>query len=114
MTHTFKTAAAQGDVHFTKIARSKLPKGLTPVKAENGRVLVTHSETGHHHVMDAAGVTMFETDNPLVCYLLVEQPTELLHLRPFDTHAPILFQPGAYEVRRQREHVPEGFRRVED
>jgi hypothetical protein len=26
----------------------------------------------------------------------------------------IMFEPGVYEVRRQREYVPEGFRRVED
>lgn len=34
--------------------------------------------------------------------------------RPYDTHAPIMFEPGIYEVRRQREYTPEGFRRVED
>lgn len=110
--HTFNDAAAQGDVHFARIA--KLPGGLIQVPPSAGRLLVTHSETGHHHVMDAAHAQMFETGNPLVCFLYVEQPTALVHLRPFDTHAPILFQPGAYEVRRQREYIPEGFRRVED
>ena len=110
---TFDDACAQGDIHITRIP--ELPKGVNPVKPDGGSVLVTHSETGHHHVMDAAGVTMFADEtNPLVCYLYVEQPTALQHLRPFDTHAPILFAPGAYEVRRQREYIPEGFRRVED
>lgn len=110
--NTFKMACAQGDVHFTRI--NKLPEGIKPVPAESGRVLVTHSETGHHHIMGADHVTMFASDNPLVCYLYVEQPTDLLHLRGYDTHAPITFQPGCYEVRRQREWTPESFRRVED
>lgn len=110
---TFETACAQGDVHFTRVA--SIPAGLLPVKAESNRLLVTHSETGHHHVMCADHVAMFaDTGNPFVCYLQVSEPTALEHLRPFDTHAPILFSPGAYEVRRQREYVPEGFRRVED
>jgi hypothetical protein len=29
-------------------------------------------------------------------------------------HEPIMFGVGIYEVRRQREYTPEGFRRVED
>lgn len=110
---TFNISAAQGDVYFQKVA--KLPEGLRQIKSKNGRVLVTHSETGHNHEMDARYVTMYEDgNNPLVAYLYVEQPTELLHLRSYDTHTPIFFDPGVYEVRRQREYVPEGFRRVED
>ena len=109
---TFKYVAAQGDVHFKAI--EKLPKGLRRVEPVNNQLVVTHSETGHNHIMDATGATMYESDNPFTCFLYIEQPTALEHLRPFDTHAPIMFQPGNYEVRRQREHVPEGFRRVED
>lgn len=112
---TFQIACAQGDVYFTRISKHQLPKYLKMVTSKDGQLVVAHSETGHHHTMDAASVTMFiEEANPLVCYLYVEQPTALEHLRPFDTHEPILFQPGHYKVSRQREHVPEGFRRVED
>ena len=110
---TFKNACAQGDVHFTRIG--KMPSGLKPVAAENGKLLVTHSETGHHHVMSSDGVAMFsDGSDAFTCYLAVSEPTMLEHLRSFDTHAPILFAPGNYQVRRQREYVPEGFRRVED
>lgn len=117
---TFTTTAAQGDVHFTR--RERLPDGITALPDINGRIVVTHSETGHDHVMlldrtasDAEpAVIMYGTDNPLVSWLQVNRPTALEHLRPHDTHEAILFAPGIYEVRRQREYQPEGFRRVED
>lgn len=115
---TFEVACAQGDIHATKIA--KLPKGLKPVEPKNGCIVVTHSETGHDHVMGSRHVTMYESgDNPLVCFLLVSEEAGaggvlLEHKRPHDTHQAIAFKPGFYEVRRQREYVPEGFRRVED
>lgn len=110
---TFTDACAQGDIHISRV--KKLPKGLTPVAGENGRLVVTHSETGHHHVMCDDKVAMFaDATDPFTCYLQVDGLATLEHLRPFDTHAPILFSPGVYEVRRQREYVPEGFRRVED
>lgn len=114
---TIEQSCAQGDVHFTR--RHTLPAGLTALPAENGRIVVTHSETGHDHVMlldrnPEPAVVMYSTDNPLVSWLQVNRPTALEHLRPHDTHEPILFSPGVYEVRRQREYVPDGFRRVED
>ena len=109
----FNTTAAQGDVYFRKV--QKLPDGLKKVTPAGNHIVVTHSETGHNHVMDANFASMYEQPgNPLVCYLYIEQPTALEHLRTFDTHAPIVFDKGTYEVRRQREYVPEGFRKVED
>jgi len=115
---TFDKIAAQGDVMF--IRRESLPANLMAYKPENGKVVVTHSETGHDHVMvldrlDDPAVEMFnDKDNALISWLKVNRPTALEHLRPHDTHAPILFNPGIYEVRRQREYSPEGWRRVED
>ena len=114
----FQNTAAQGDVLFIRCAG--LPDGLTETMPENGALIVTHSETGHHHAMtldrteEAPSVQMFSGDNPLLSWLQVNRPTVLEHKRPFDTHEPILFSPGVYEVRRQREYTPEGWRRVED
>jgi len=91
-----------------------------PVEPANGRVIVTHSETGHDHVMVLSradpipAVQMFSGGNPLIAWLQVNRPTPLEHLRPHDTHEPIMFEPGIYEVRRQREYVAEGFRQVQD
>lgn len=110
---TFNNICAQGDILIRRI--TELPNGVEKIEPENGRIIVTHSETGHHHVMDANVVEMYTLpDDIMKCLLVVNDPTTLEHLRNFDTHEPILFQPGIYEVRRQREYTPEGFRRVED
>ena len=110
---TFEKTAAQGDVFFERIR--KLPDGVLEVPAEGGFVIVAHSETGHHHVMDRNAVTMYRSPEEIYeCFLVIKEPATLEHQRPFDTHESIQFAPGIYRARRQREYVPEGFRRVED
>ena len=110
---TFNKVCAQGDIYITRI--KALPAGVVPVPAEDGRVIVTHSETGHHHVMLAERTKAFKLpDSIMDIFLTVEKGDTLQHLRPHDTHEAIKFGPGIYHVRRQREYVPEGFRRVED
>lgn len=114
----FTNICAQGDVLIRRV--DAIPAGVTEVAAVDGRVVVTHSETGHDHVMvldraDAVpAVRMYGGDNPLVAWLEVNRPTALTHLRPHDTHEPIMFGVGVYEVRRQREHTPDGWRQVAD
>lgn len=115
---TFRNFAAQGDLFLRRI--DALPKAVKPMKAEAGRYTVAHSETGHHHVIaERPGVQVYTTDDPMVSYLEVIEATEkmealLEHLRGHDTHETISIPPGVYELRRQREHTPEGWRRVED
>lgn len=116
---TFEKICAQGDVMFIKI--DELPSGVTPdlSAVEGEELVITHSETGHHHVMDRKKAVMFMADgrgsgDGFVSYLEVKEDTPIVHKRSFDTHAPILFGKGFYEVRRQREYTPEGYRRVED
>ena len=115
---TFKNQAAQGDLFIRRI--NSLPSGLKPMATENGAFIVAHSETGHHHVIEArSNVTVYNTDDPLVSYLQVIEATEetetlIEHLRNFDTHESIKVAPGNYEIRRQREYSPEGWRRVAD
>lgn len=105
---------AQGDLLLTRI--DALPPGLTEVPP-TGRVhIVAHSETGHHHVVDAhAGVRYFRSPDPLISYLEVaDASTTLRHLREHDTHRPHGLRPGKYELRRQREYTPAGWRMVVD
>ena len=115
---TFNECCAQGDVLIRRVP--EIPKNAKEVLTESGRVVVTHSETGHDHVMvldrerGKPDVRMYQGDNPLVAWLEVNRPTALEHLRPHDTHEPIMFGVGIYEVRRQREHTPEGWRQVQD
>jgi hypothetical protein len=113
MTRHFKNCAAQGDVLLRRI--DKLPDGLEPAKAERGLFVVAHSETGHHHVVkERSAQLLIDRTNDFLAYLKVAEPCELEHLRDFDTHESLAFEPGLYEVRRQVEFTPEGWRRVAD
>jgi len=116
---TFTSICAQGDVLFRRV--DTIPANAAAVAPHHGELIVTHSETGHHHVMvldradDVPAVEMFSaTDNPLLAWLKVTRPTALEHRRPHDTHESIMFGVGIYEVRRQREYTPEGWRQVAD
>lgn len=117
---TITRMGAQGDVML--IRAKEVPQGFLERPRNPGEPLViAHSETGHHHSIHDAGVQVFEPNNPadsLVCYLRVEGDSfDLVHHRPYHTHETLRFQgsPGAvWEVRRQREHTPEGWRRVQD
>lgn len=110
---TFNNLCAQGDILIQRI--KALPKGVVPVEPENGKVIVTHSETGHHHVMLAERTKAYRLpDSIMDIFLAVEEGDVLEHLRAHDTHESIKFDAGIYHVRRQREYTPEGFRRVED
>lgn len=114
---TFDNVCAQGDVLIRRVKR--LPEGVQEIVTTGGEVIVTHSETGHHHVMvldreAEPNVRMFQGSDDLLAWLKIDRPTALEHRRDFDTHEPIMFPPGVYEVRRQREYTPEGWRRVAD
>lgn len=113
---TFKTVAAQGEIGFIRLSdKTKIPKNAVAVKPVDGRVICGHSETGHHHVMDAAKTTLYKLpDELLECLMVVEQSDTLEHLREFDKHEPLGFEPGTYRVRYLREYTPEGFRKQED
>ena len=105
----------QGDCLLTRI--DSIPDSAKKAKAEKGRFIVAHSETGHHHVVaERPGVELFNTENPLISYLRVIEQTEttLEHLRSFDTHEAYLLKGGCYEIRRQQEFTPQGWRRVQD
>jgi hypothetical protein len=114
-----QTMGAQGDVLFRRVA--KLPKGLTEVDPKSRRKVVAHSETGHHHAIDDAGVKMYQGEDPLTCFLVLEsvEHCDVVHYRPWDTHATLRLlgggtTGGVFQVRRQREYTPQGWRRVED
>jgi len=108
---------AQGDVLFRRV--KAIPEKYVRQENRSGPLVVAHSETGHHHTIYDASVAMFEAPgDPLVCYLqLGDGACEVVHQRPWDTHEALrlLGQPGdIWEVRRQREWAPEGWRRVAD
>ena len=109
----FKTIAAQGELRFVRLPDNfKIPKNAIKIEPINGKIIVGHSETGHHHVMEAERTTMYRLpDSILDCLLVVEKLDTLKHLRDFDTHKPLDFAPGTYKAITSREYVPEGWRR---
>lgn len=115
MTKTFQNYAAQGDMMMIRI--DQLPSNIEGVKAEDGAYVITHSETGHNHVvMERPNVKLYQSkDDPLEAFLsVIGAPSLLEHKRSFDTHEALEIPPGNYKIRRQREYTPEGFRRAQD
>lgn len=113
---TFTKVAAQGELRFIRLPDDyQIPSGAVKVDPDHGLVIVGHSETGHHHVMEASRTTMYRLpDSILDCLLVVDKPDTLKHLREFDTHEPLSFAPGKYRVTTAREYTPEGWRRSMD
>lgn len=111
---TVKNIGAQGDVMFVRV--KSIPKGLEPAPTKNGNYVVAHSETQHDHVVESRNAQLLiDKTNALIAYLQVGgDGVEVKHLRGFDTHESLFLEPGNYEVRRQREHTPEGWRRAAD
>lgn len=114
---TIRHIAFQGDMMIRRVAA--VPEGFSEQGPTGGRHVLAHSETGHNHDVDACGLTLMTGDDPMICYLRMDgvDEADIIHHRPHDTHETIklLGAPGAlWEIRRQREYTPEGWRRVED
>lgn len=113
----FTNMAAQGDFIIMRV--KEIPAGMIALEPENGVFVVAHSETGHNHVMDRTNVQAFIPANKkntdiFEMFLNVAEPTPIQHLRSFDTHESIMVPAGNYVVKRQREYIPEGFRKAQD
>ena len=103
----------QGDLMIRRI--DALPRNIAPVEANRGKHILAHSETGHHHVVEANRAEYFvDKMNAFIHFLKVSEEAAVTHERSYHTHAALTLPPGLYEVRQQREYTPEGFRRVED
>ena len=113
---TFTKIAAQGELTFIRLPDdTPIPANAQRVAPEGKYVIVGHSETGHHHVMLAERTDLYKLPDDLMrCIIDVKDPDALTHQREFDQHEPISFAPGKYEVRRQREYTPQGWRASQD
>lgn len=106
---------AQGDVLFIRV--DTLPKGLTETEDR----IVAHSETGHHHTASGDLSRYTVPGDDLLSYIVAKGPVQVEHHRPWDTHETLelLYDDSSrgetiWEIRRQREWSPAGWRRVED
>jgi hypothetical protein len=103
---------AQGDLNIFSV--DSIPESVKEMRPEkDGNHILAHSETGHHHVIDGNTARVFG-DDEFESFLDVREETNIVHLRSFDTHAPISLPPGKYRITRQREYTPEGYRRAAD
>lgn len=82
----------------------KVPKGKIVTTSE---YIVGHSETGHHHVLEAEKQSPFDIiidgDN---MYISSKQVSSLVHKKTHDIHKTVVVQPGFYKVVRKSEYDP--------
>lgn len=99
---------AQGELRIYSADESAAPDGWTRMQPENGWLIVGHSETGHHHVLDPQKVEVFVSPpNSIgmsVLRVIVRDPTALTHLRVDRPHAPVDLAPGAYDIIPDRQY----------
>lgn len=110
---------AQGEITIFRIV-GEMPAGLVAhcEKDELGRPIISHSESGNHHLLDAAVDVLEKPDAPegmRILYALLDKPVRLFQDAP-DAHGEHLLEPGLYEMRIAREFDPfaEQIRRVAD
>lgn len=72
-----------------------VPAGKTSKHAE---FIVGHSETGHHHVLEApdAQFEVTETEKNELFFRLFE-PGRMVHKKTIDRHKDLVVQPGIYK-----------------
>jgi len=115
----------QGDLRFTVVPESSVPNEAIRSIAGRGEdgssvFIVGHSESGHHHIVDATEAVLYETPDPFIAYLrLADGDAIITHQKTGEhVHGPVtLKNPGpgnVWRVSRQREYFPEGLRRAAD
>lgn len=109
----------QGECLFIKVEQfNDNDSDYEAVKPEGKQLIVAHSETGHHHVIDIArskqADLLINKTNTLIGRLVLGEDAEVKHLRSFDTHETLKLSAGKYVLRYRREYTPEGLRRVAD
>ena len=110
---------AQGEITVFRIT-GEMPEGLIKhVDIDRkGRPIISHSESGNHHILDAAVMVMEKPDAPQgmrILYALLDEPTMLIQ-DASDAHGSHDLPAGLYEFRIAREFDPfaEQVRRVAD
>ena len=109
----------QGELLFIKVEEFSDDDGnWITQKPEDNHLIIGHSETGHHHVIDLrkckTAELIINKMREFETRLLLREDAEVEHLRSFDTHKTLKLPAGKYIVRHRREYTPEGLRRVQD
>lgn len=113
---TERKSIPQGDVYLIPIKKIPAEAMKKPVEVgDQGYHIVTHSETGHHHVvMEREDVKMFSGMDMFRDFLRVAEDCELVHLRENHTHETQVITPGDWLIQRQASYTPSGWQRAID
>lgn len=100
---------AQGEITIFRIT-GDMPAGLKLMAEidKHKRPIISHSESGNHHILDAAVAVMEKPDAPegmRILYALLDSPTMLIQDAP-EAHGSHTLEPGLYEFRIAREFDP--------
>lgn len=81
-----------------------IPAGET---TKHKLLVVAHSETGHHHVLESETEfeVMGDADKESL-YLRLFEPAKLVHKKSFDIHETETIVPGDYKVYYKKEYSP--------
>lgn len=84
---------------------TKLPKGK---RTAHNQFIVGHSETGHHHVLEAPKGTTFDVveDMARQVFIEVKEESKLVHKKSFDIHETKVVEPGLYQIFHAQEYNP--------
>jgi hypothetical protein len=109
---------AHGEVNFFRVTAGRPDlTGFVPLKPGRSGYIVGHSESGHHHILDAEGVDVMERtrEGMKVLYAIVRSPATLRQ-DAGDPHARQIVEPGEYIITNNVEYDPflEQARRVAD
>lgn len=101
---------AQGEIYARKV--DQIPDSLSEFTEKlNGAWVISHSESGNHHIIPENGVTVMERTNDVpvgvrILYAIVDSPTELKQ-DASDAHEAHKLDGGSvYEMRIAREYDP--------
>lgn len=96
----------QGDILFIK-TETGIPQDT---KEQKDGIVAKGEVTGHHHrIGDGVKAALFVAAN-MSAWIRVKQKTDILH----EEHNTVTLPVGEWEVRRQREYEPGGWRQVKD
>lgn len=98
-----RTAIQHGEALMLPV--DKMPKG--PEITKTCKQIIAHSETGHHHVVEAS--QEFEVMGSLEkedLYLRLFQPAKLVHKKSTEKHKDLVVPAGDWKILHKTEYDP--------
>lgn len=128
---TGQQPVAQGEVNIWMkkyapadiLERAAALRDLRPMSVDDtGRFILGHSESGHHHVLEAvrdvpasvAAQVLIDAANETFAVLKLAEECRLIHMKDHDRHDTYVFPAGEYIRGIREEQAPEGWRQVSD